>query len=64
MYGFFTFSYNIYVCVNLPHEQYFADIRYYAMIFFLKAHFICNLYIYIQEIHVKIGCYGLGRGTH
>jgi hypothetical protein len=23
-----------------------------------------NLYIYIQEIGVRIGCYGLGRGTH
>jgi hypothetical protein len=28
---------------------------------FLKPHFICNLYIYIQEIDVRIGCYGLGN---
>jgi hypothetical protein len=33
--------------------------------FFLKPHFICKLYIlYIQQIGVIIGCYGLGRATH
>jgi hypothetical protein len=31
--------------------------------FFLKPHFISELYIYIQQIGVSIGCYGLGRGT-
>jgi hypothetical protein len=31
---------------------------------FLKPHFICKLYMYIQQIGVKIGCYGFGRGTH
>jgi hypothetical protein len=30
----------------------------------LKPHFICNLYKYIQQIGVRIGCYGLRRGTH
>jgi hypothetical protein len=30
---------------------------------FFKPHFICKLYIYIQQIGVRIGCYGLGRGT-
>jgi hypothetical protein len=29
----------------------------------LKPDFICNMYIYIQQIGVRIGCYGLGRGT-
>jgi hypothetical protein len=44
----------------------FAYIRIYnyTRFFFLKPHFICNLYIYIQEIGVRIRCYGLGRGTH
>jgi hypothetical protein len=32
--------------------------------FFSKHHFICNLYIYIQQIGVRIGCYGLGKGSH
>jgi hypothetical protein len=31
---------------------------------FLKPHFICNLYVYIQQIGVRIGCYGLGKGSH
>jgi hypothetical protein len=31
--------------------------------FLLKPHFICNRYIYIQQIGVRIGCYGLGKGT-
>jgi hypothetical protein len=31
---------------------------------FFKPHFIYNLYIYIQQIGVRIGCYGLGKGTH
>jgi hypothetical protein len=32
----------------------------------VETPFICNLYIYkyIQQIGVRIGCYGLGRGTH
>jgi hypothetical protein len=30
----------------------------------LKPCFICNLYIYIQQIGMRIGCYGLGKGTH
>jgi phenylalanine-4-hydroxylase len=31
--------------------------------FLIEPHFICNLYIYIQRIGVRIGCYGLGRDT-
>jgi hypothetical protein len=35
------------------------------LLFFLGWNpFICNLYIYIQQIAVRIWCYGLGRGTH
>jgi hypothetical protein len=34
--------------------------------FFLGSNpnFICNLYIYIQQIGVRIGYNGLGKGTH
>jgi hypothetical protein len=32
--------------------------------FWLKPHSICNLYMYIQQIGVGIGCNGLGNGTH
>jgi hypothetical protein len=39
-----------------------ADIKKTKKIF--NPHFICNLYIYIQQISVRIGCYGLRRGTH
>jgi hypothetical protein len=28
----------------------------------LNPHFICNLYIYIQQFGVKVGCYGLEEG--
>jgi hypothetical protein len=30
---------------------------------FFKPLFIYNLYIYIQQIGVRIECYGLGKGT-
>jgi hypothetical protein len=32
------------------------------LIQFFKPHLICNMYIYIQQIGVRIGCYGLGEG--
>jgi hypothetical protein len=35
-----------------------------ADFFWSKPHFICNLYMYIQQIGVRIGCYGFGRDTH
>jgi hypothetical protein len=36
------------------------------LLLLLKPHFtrICNLYIYIQQTGVRIGCNGLGNGTH
>jgi hypothetical protein len=47
----------------LIHSDYDVNSNCYIHFFSLKPHFICNLYIYIQEIGVKIGRYSLGRGT-
>jgi hypothetical protein len=41
-----------------------SSVRQEEIFLWLKPHFICNLYIYIQQIGVRIGCYGLGNGTH
>jgi hypothetical protein len=32
-------------------------------VFLLKPHFICNLYIYIQQIGVRVRCNSLRNGT-
>jgi hypothetical protein len=41
------------VTVRLPH----------IYIFFVEICIYIYIYIYIQQIGVRIGCYGLGRGT-
>jgi hypothetical protein len=34
-----------------------------AQFFLFKPHLIYNMHLYIQQIGVRIGYYGLGRGT-
>jgi hypothetical protein len=46
---------------HIRHVPWYTDIGHQIVIFFLEPHFICTLYIYIQLIGVRIGCYGLGR---
>jgi hypothetical protein len=44
--------------------RYLDDQQVGEFLLLLKPHFICNLYIYVQQISVRIGCYALRRGTH
>jgi hypothetical protein len=49
-------------CVPIMFENTDADTTRWDL-FLLKPHFIWNLYIYILQIGVRIGCNGLVKGT-
>jgi hypothetical protein len=47
------------VTLALILDSYLATLE----VFPMKPHFICNLYIYIQQTGVRVECHGLGKCT-